>query len=133
MTKPSPDPEPVVTGADLEDRWRALREGFGRDAGRVLGDLAPAGLALVGVGLAALGGAYWLHRRTAGDAADPPPPGDADLSAETPDPGVAAAPPPANLDLIRQAVVRGLVEGLISSGVLPGTPGAPGTGVSSNA
>jgi hypothetical protein len=133
MTKPSPDPEPAVTGADLEDKWCALREGLGRDAARVLGDLTPAGLALVGVGLAALGGAYWLSRRAAEGAAGPTPPGDADPPAETPDPDVAAAPPPANLDLIRQAVVRGLVEGLVSSGVLPGESGGPGTEVSSNA
>jgi hypothetical protein len=121
--------EQVVTAAEVEARWRAVQAGAGFAVEDTVGRMKPGPLIMVGLGLAALAGACWLHRPSraataVSEASDPsaaapePAPGRADpltLSA------AAAGVPVQDLDMVRQAVVRGLVEGLIASGVIPGS------------
>lgn len=127
MARQRVEPEPVVTAADVEARWRALQARGGQAVQEAIGQTEPLPLLLAGLGLMALGAARWLRRSSPDPAAGELQPSPAErLDANSVGPAVADTGPPSGPGAVSEAILRGLVEGLVASGILPRTqPVAP--------
>lgn len=131
MSRPGNEPVQAVTEEELARRWQALGPAVRRELGEAIGRLSPGQLVLAGLGLVAAGATYYLSR----GASDP------EAVSATPESGTPTAVPEVERPSggapqgVGEAVLRGIVAGLVSSGVLPGlgdTPGAE-TGREANA
>ncbi len=117
----------MVTAADVETRWRALQARGRQAVQEAIGQTEPLPLLLAGLGLVALGAARWLRRSSPDPASGELQPRPSErLDADSAGPAVSDTVPPSSLGAVSEAVLRGLVEGLVASGILPRTqPVAP--------
>lgn len=134
MARQRAEADATVTAADVEARWRALQARAGRAFEEAIVQTEPLPLVLAGLGLVALGAARWLRRSpTHREPDELDSRGPDSLGADTVTTRVTDAAPPTHPGAVSEAILRGLVEGLVASGVLPRAQPVSSSGVSGDA